>query len=118
MGIDVVERVVNIEDPKGFIDSAVQKGAEAIVIQALPLSLLSQILPLAQKHGIKILMFEQGKARVFDDKQKAEDFVQQAPDRRVLLISASDSKFRVVEFTGIAEVQEIRILTKILWTPR
>jgi len=117
LGFEIVGQVVNIDDPVEFINSVVQKGAEAVVIQALPLSLLAQILPLAKRNNIKIFMFEQGRAQIFNDEEEARKFVEEAPDRRILLISATDQRFRVVEFTGVVEVKEIKVVTVKVWEP-
>ena len=115
LGIEVVEQVVNIDNPQEFVQRAANLGVDVIVIQALPLPILAQILQSAKRHGIKVYMFNQGKAEIFDSKEDAEKYVQELPEYRVLLASPTDNKFRVVEFTSVEEVQEIRIVTKTVW---
>ncbi len=113
LGMEVVEQVAQIDDPRKFVEEL--QDVEGIVIQVLPLSLLAQMLPLAKKRGIKIFMFEQGKAKIFDSEEEAKRFVEEAPDRRVMLASPTDNIFRVVEFTGVAEVKNIKIETEKVW---
>ena len=115
LGIQIEKQVVNIDDPQKFVQEVANLGVDVIVIQALPLPILAQILQSAKRHGIKVYMFNQGKAEIFDNKEEAEKYIQELPEYRVLLASPTDNKFRVVEFTSVEEVQEIRIVTKTVW---
>jgi hypothetical protein len=53
-----VARVVQVNNVNEVVELAKQKGAEAIVVQALPVPILMQLLQAAQRVGVMVLQFE------------------------------------------------------------
>jgi hypothetical protein len=56
--VEEVARIVQVNNVNEVVELAKQKGAEAIVVQALPMPLLMQLLQAAAKANISIHQFE------------------------------------------------------------
>ena len=115
LNVEIVKKVEQIDDVNEFVNEVVNSKANVVVIQALPISILAQILTPLQRNGVKILMFEMGNAKLFDSKQDAERYVNEAPEKRVLLATTTDNKWRVVEFTRVVEVVRVEIVTEVVY---
>ena len=115
LNVEIVKKVEQISDVNEFVNEVINSKANVVVIQALPISILAQILTPLQRNGVRILMFEMGNAKLFDSKQDAEKYVNEAPEKRVLLSTTTDNKWRVVEFTRVVEVKRIEIVTEVVY---
>jgi len=116
LGLEIIERVEQIDRAKV---STLPQGVEALVIQAIPLSILADILPVARGRQIKILLMEQeALGRDLLPVEEAEKLIREAPDRRVALRALTpngEERVRVVEFRRIVEVKDIKIERETVW---
>ena len=112
--IEIVDKIEQID-----VNRASQlEGVDVVVVQALPISILAQILPILRRKGISVYMFEQDAVnRELLSPDEAQKIIAQKPDRRVALVSLTNGneKVRVVEFRRVVEVKEIEIKKEIVW---
>ena len=52
------ERIAHVNNPAEVVKIAKERGAKAIVVQALPMHILAQLLQAAQREGIEVLQFQ------------------------------------------------------------
>ncbi|MEM4601896.1 MAG: hypothetical protein QW808_03240, partial [Desulfurococcaceae archaeon] len=84
--------------------------ADAIVTVALPINLLIEI----KNAGFRVFVFRMSSGTVRDIAE-AEAWVSQAPERRTYLPGRPGEPVRVMEFVGIDEITEIRIVSRQVW---
>jgi len=84
--------------------------ADAVVTVALPINLLLEI----KNAGFRIFVFRMNSSTV-KDVNEAEAWVAQAPERRTYLPGRPGEPVRILEFTAVDEVVEIRIVSKQVW---
>ena len=94
-------------DPKEleeFIRQLKAEDVEALVVQALPVDLLSKLLP-----HFTIFFLKMKAIATVESEEEAKKLVAEAPDRRVIIPSALGEKrsFRVMEFVGITKIKRI-----------
>ena len=113
LGIEIVSRAEHIDRQK----ASQIEGVDAVVIQALPLSVLVEILPVLRGKGIKVLMMEQEAVGDLVPLDEAKKLVAEKPDRRTTLVAlhAGEEKARVIEFKRMVEVLDVRIERRTLW---
>ncbi len=110
LGVEIVEQIAQVptepQQLQHFIQQLKQKGVQALIVQALPIELLSQLL----KHFTVFFMKMQQVALV-ESEEETQRLVQEAPEKRVVIPSAMGEKktFRIMEFVGITRVKKIVI---------
>ena len=68
-----VGRIAHLRDPREAVEMASQKGAQAIVVQALPLPLLAQLLSLARRAGVEVYGFRVEAVGLYPTREAAEE---------------------------------------------
>ncbi len=110
LGVEIVEQIAQVptesQQLQQFIEQLKQKGVQALVVQALPIELLSQLL----KH-FTIFFMKMQQAAIVESEEEAQRLVQEAPEKRVAIPSAMGEKktFRIMEFVGVTRVKKIVI---------
>ena len=114
LGITLVDKIEQIDN-----NVATQlEGIDVVVIQALPISILAQILPILQRKGIRVYMFEQDAiCRDLLTPEEARKLINERPDCRTGLISINngEERVRVVEFRRVVEITQIEVKKQTIW---
>jgi len=114
LGIQIIKQVEQIDMNRL---NEIQ-DCDVVVVQALPLSLLVQILSPLQRKGIEVLMFEQEAInRDLLPKNEAEKLIREKPDMRTALVAlnGNEEKVRVIEFKRVVRIERITIEQTKVW---
>ena len=110
LGVEIVEQVAQVptepQQLQKFISELKQKGIQALIVQALPIELLSQLL----KH-FTIFFMKMQQAALVESEEEAQRLVAEKPEKRVAIPSAVGERktFRIMEFVGVTRVKKIVI---------
>ncbi len=110
LGVEIVEQIAQVptepQQLQQFISELKQKGIQALIVQALPIELLSQLL----RH-FEVFFMKMQQVALVTSEAEAQRLVQEAPHKRVAIPSAMGEKktFRIMEFTSITRVKRIVI---------
>jgi len=90
------------------------KEYHCVVVQALPLGLLSELHEQCKRFGKELYQFEQEAiTRELVDEQTARALIEEKKDRRTALAALNGEEgYRVIEFKRLSKVLEIKIVTK------
>lgn len=100
-----VGRVVTVSDVRAVVQEAKEKGAGAIVVQALPPHLLAQLFAEAKKAGLDIYIFEMdyANAKVFSSEAEVPEELRKVS----VLVPSRDGNIRVVPVKGLKRVTNV-----------
>lgn len=110
LGIEIVEQIAQVptepQQLQQFIEQLKNRGVQVLIVQALPIELLSQLL----RH-FTILFIKMQQVALVESEEEAQRLVQEAPEKRVAIPSAMGEKktFRIMEFVGVTRVKKIVI---------
>ena len=107
-------RIGNVKDTKDVIAIAKEKGADTIVIQGLPPSLLMQLLQHAKRENIKVLMFRIQAITVTDNEEEAKKIARE--HNADIVLPSREGKFRVSKTVALEEIEKIEVITKTIAT--
>ena len=102
-------RVPHVGDiVRDVIERAKSEGVDKIIVQALPLSLMAQLLTHRERPDVYFLKME-GRG-VVDSEEEAKEWVGQASDRRIYLPPPpTGGGYRLVEYVGLFKQKRIVI---------
>jgi hypothetical protein len=113
LNIEIVKIIENLPNDIQQLRTTLRElrtAADAVVTVALPINLLLEI----KNANFRVFVFRMNSSTV-SSFAEAEAWVAQAPERRTYLPGRPGEPIRVMEFTAIDEVTEIKIVSRQVW---